>query len=99
MLKTLFLSAFLLFVGVQTGHGADTTSPLCPGSRKSAVSNPLLWQALKAAYPSAKEVRGRAGQFGLPCIFPYKAISYENFVVLITLADVPGRRVTAARHK
>jgi hypothetical protein len=92
MLRILVLSVLLL-AGVVQGARADEEAPdppLCPNWSVNVETDLVLWQALGAAHPSAKVDYGWEGSDDLQCLFPYKVLSYESFMVLIMLSGEPG---------
>jgi hypothetical protein len=92
MLKTLVFSALLLFGCTQGALAADPTLqlPLCPDWSQNVETDIVLWQALEAAYPSAKVNAENEEPSRVSCLFPYKLLRYDQFAVLITLAGEPG---------
>jgi hypothetical protein len=91
MIKTLAFSAMALLVGPQVAMAADAALPLCSGSSKRIASDRLLRQALQAAYPTAKERPQRARRLPQPpCLYPYRAVPFDEVVLLITLQQEPG---------
>lgn len=92
MPRTLILLAFLLIGIAQASRAADVLSqlPLCPDWSGNVETDFVLWQALDTAYPNAK-VDPDEEPSRLTCLFPYKLLSYDKFVVLITLEGEPGQ--------
>jgi hypothetical protein len=90
MFGRVIFAALSMLICLHTSRASDVPLPLCPGTSKAAASNPLLRQALNAAYPTARERAGRNRRIGAPCIYPYRALSFEELVVLITLGQEPG---------
>jgi hypothetical protein len=92
MFRVWFLSACFL-IGTCFAVWADDGSselPLCPGAWRIIASKPRLGQALKAAYPGVRERPRNLHHRSAPCRYPYQALSFDKFVVLITLGEVPG---------
>jgi hypothetical protein len=69
-------------------HAQDGALPLCQGASKATASDPLLREAVKAAFPKVAERKGK--KTPEPCIYPYQATLYESAVVLLTLGQIPG---------
>lgn len=92
MLKTLAFSALFLFGCIQAAQAADPPLqlPLCPDWSQNVETDIVLWQALEAAYPSAKVDAENEEASRLSCLFPYKLLRYDRYAVLITLAGEPG---------
>ncbi len=91
MLKRLALLVFVFVTGADPAWAADLPLPLCPNASPVLAKNPSLRSAFKAAYPKAVERRDRNGRNSGPCLYPYRALSYPETVVLFTLAGVPGQ--------
>jgi hypothetical protein len=92
MLKTFVLSALLL-IGCIAGAWADEEAldtPLCPDWSVNVENDLVLWQALEAAHPSTKVDYNREDPDRPPCLFPYKVLPYDTFMILIMLAGEPG---------
>ena len=92
MFRIWFFSALFL-LGACYAVRADEAPPelpLCPGAWEIAASKPLLRQALKAAYPGVRERPRKLHRRGAPCHYPYQTLSFDKFVVLITLGGVPN---------
>lgn len=64
--------------------------PLCPDWSQNVETDIEFWQALEAAYPSARVNTEDEEPSRLSCLFPYKLLRYDKFEVLITLAGEPG---------
>ncbi|WP_230531792.1 hypothetical protein [Microvirga roseola] len=91
MHKRLILAAIIALAAPQVALSAEEALPLCPGASEILAADPLLRSAVRAAYPETRERRGRTRRsLNQPCIYPYRAIPYDDAVVLITLAQVPG---------
>lgn len=92
MLTTFVFSALLLFGFAQGARAADAPLqlPLCPDWSQNVETDIVLWQALEAAYPSAKVNVEDEEPSRLSCLFPYKLLHYDKLAVLITLAGEPG---------
>ena len=93
MLKALVLAALILIGRTHGAWAEEETSgmPLCPGWSVNVENNLVLWQALEAAYPAATVDYNRDGPDRPPCLFPYTVLTYDTFMVLITLAGEPGQ--------
>ena len=92
MLKALVFSALLLLGCLQAAGATDAPLqlPLCPDWSQNVETDIVLWQALEAAYPSAKVDAEDEEPPRPSCLFPYKLLRYNDFAVLITLAGQPG---------
>ncbi|WP_201860441.1 hypothetical protein [Microvirga soli] len=92
MLKMWVLPSLFLIGTCYPVQAADAPSelPLCPSTRKIVATKPLLRQALKAAYPGILERPRKLHHSSTPCRYPYQALSFNKFVVFITLGGVPG---------
>lgn len=92
MLRTLVFAALFLFGSIQAAQAADAPLqlPLCPGWSENVETDIVLWQALEAAYPSAKVDADDEESSRLSCLFPYKLLRYDQYAVLITLAGEPS---------
>lgn len=92
MLKVLFFSVVCLFGCIQAARAAETSLqlPLCPDWSRNVETDIVLWQALEAAYPSAKVEAEDEESSRLSCLFPYKFLRYDKIAVLITLVGEPG---------
>jgi len=92
MLKIFISSALLLLGCTQGAQAADAPLhlPLCLDWSQNVETDIALWQALEAAYPSAKVASEDEESSRLSCLFPYKLLHYDKLVVLITLAGEPG---------
>ncbi|MCB5175366.1 hypothetical protein [Microvirga lenta] len=87
----LLIAAGLLTGAAAQAQGNGKPQLLCPGSAKMMAADPLLRDAVKAAYPKIPESRRSVRQHGAaPCLFPYQAILYGDSVVLLTLGRIPG---------
>jgi hypothetical protein len=92
MLKTFVFSALLLFGCAQGTRAADAPLqlPLCPNWSQNVETDLALWQAIEAAYPSAKVNAENEEVSRRSCLFPYKLLRYDQFAVLMTLSGEPG---------
>jgi hypothetical protein len=87
----LIVSVLFVLGHLQAASAADAASRrvLCLNWSDNIETDPLLWQALVAAYPNTRVTHGKGPS--QRCLFPYTAFSYDKGVVLITLAGVPGK--------
>jgi hypothetical protein len=92
MRKTLVFSALFLFGCAEAtlADDAPVQLPLCPNWSENVETDIKLWQAIEAAYPSARVNAEGEETSRLSCLFPYELLHYDKFSVLITLAGEPG---------
>lgn len=90
----LVLAAMALLTGAHVAsamEAGERSMQLCADASETMLSDPLLRNAMKAAYPNVPERRADQKPAGAEgCVYPYQAILYENAAVLLTLGQKPG---------